>query len=196
MQDRQSGKTRDLTEKFDRSVGSFTWDRWTRNHDFLTAEDHGESPASVGDSPRLGDRQCRRRFVAGPRQMTMLMISVLMSNAGSILHARCLSQRQTRFGSFDCRRLNSGWREPSVAVTAHERRAVVEDRHAAVGVVHIQRREQQGGSGVHGQAAGIRSGEKISSKIFDPRRAARGMGKRVVVSVEPGVVRGEWHTWW
>ena len=25
VQDRQSGKTRDLTEKFDRSVGSFTW---------------------------------------------------------------------------------------------------------------------------------------------------------------------------
>src|SRR5438270_1497271 len=28
VQDRQSGKTRDLTEKFDRSVGSFTW--WAR----------------------------------------------------------------------------------------------------------------------------------------------------------------------
>ena len=26
VQDRQSGKTRDLTEKFDRSVGSFAWE--------------------------------------------------------------------------------------------------------------------------------------------------------------------------
>jgi dipeptidyl aminopeptidase/acylaminoacyl peptidase len=42
VQDRQSGKTRDLTEKFDRSVGSFAWSV----KDFLsfTVEDHGESP--------------------------------------------------------------------------------------------------------------------------------------------------------
>ena len=50
VQDRQSGKTRDVTEKFDRSVGSFTW--WDKNLGkgdgnirlFFSAEDHGESP--------------------------------------------------------------------------------------------------------------------------------------------------------
>ncbi|HXY60268.1 MAG TPA: S9 family peptidase [Chthoniobacterales bacterium] len=43
VQDRQSGKTRDLTEKFDRSVGSFAW-RLDSGSIFFTAEDHGESP--------------------------------------------------------------------------------------------------------------------------------------------------------
>src|SRR5436190_9209169 len=45
VQDRQSGKTRDLTEKFNRSVGSFTWFSGLSNGRlFFTAEDHGESP--------------------------------------------------------------------------------------------------------------------------------------------------------
>jgi dipeptidyl aminopeptidase/acylaminoacyl peptidase len=47
LQDRQSGKTRDLTEKFDRSVGSFAWTEVSKDHPtiiFFTAEDHGESP--------------------------------------------------------------------------------------------------------------------------------------------------------
>src|SRR2546429_1188554 len=45
VQDRQTGKTRDLTEKFDRSVGSFTWFSGLSNGGlFFTAEDHGESP--------------------------------------------------------------------------------------------------------------------------------------------------------
>jgi dipeptidyl aminopeptidase/acylaminoacyl peptidase len=46
VQDRQSGKTRDLTEKFDRSVGSFTWTEVSKVDPiiFFTAEDHGESP--------------------------------------------------------------------------------------------------------------------------------------------------------
>src|SRR5438034_5186103 len=50
VQDRQSGQTRDLTDKFDRSVGSFTsWDKgWDKDVGnvrlFFSAEDHGESP--------------------------------------------------------------------------------------------------------------------------------------------------------
>jgi dipeptidyl aminopeptidase/acylaminoacyl peptidase len=51
VQARQSGKTRDLTEKFDRSVGSFTWAKFRWNHDepdfdqvFFSAEDHGDAP--------------------------------------------------------------------------------------------------------------------------------------------------------
>jgi dipeptidyl aminopeptidase/acylaminoacyl peptidase len=45
VQDRQSGKTRDLTEKFDRSVGSFTWMSDLSNGGlFFVAEDHGEAP--------------------------------------------------------------------------------------------------------------------------------------------------------
>src|ERR1043166_3614329 len=43
VQDRQSGKTRDLTEKFDRSVGSFTWIPSSKAICFA-AEDHGEAP--------------------------------------------------------------------------------------------------------------------------------------------------------
>jgi dipeptidyl aminopeptidase/acylaminoacyl peptidase len=47
IQDRESRQTRDLTDKFDRSVGSFTW--WNKDKDanirlFFSAEDHGESP--------------------------------------------------------------------------------------------------------------------------------------------------------
>jgi dipeptidyl aminopeptidase/acylaminoacyl peptidase len=46
VQDRQSGKTRDLTEKFDRSVGSFviTPDAPDVNAVIFSAEDHGEAP--------------------------------------------------------------------------------------------------------------------------------------------------------
>jgi dipeptidyl aminopeptidase/acylaminoacyl peptidase len=45
VQDRQSGQTRDLTQKFDRSVGSFTWFSDATNGGlFFTAEDKGESP--------------------------------------------------------------------------------------------------------------------------------------------------------
>jgi dipeptidyl aminopeptidase/acylaminoacyl peptidase len=43
LQDRQSGKTRDLTEKFDRSLGSFAWGP-TANAFCFAAEDHGEAP--------------------------------------------------------------------------------------------------------------------------------------------------------
>src|SRR5215475_9185552 len=43
VQDRQSGKTRDLTEKFDRSPGSFAWAP-TANAICFAAEDHGEAP--------------------------------------------------------------------------------------------------------------------------------------------------------
>src|SRR4029077_4039715 len=52
VQDRQSGKTRDVTEKFDRSVGSFAWAVFQRRPEstdtidgiFFAAEDHGEAP--------------------------------------------------------------------------------------------------------------------------------------------------------
>ncbi len=45
VQDRQSGQMRDLTQKFDRSVGSFTWFSDISNSGvFFTAEDKGESP--------------------------------------------------------------------------------------------------------------------------------------------------------
>jgi dipeptidyl aminopeptidase/acylaminoacyl peptidase len=51
VQDRQSAKTRDLTDKFGRSVGSFTWAKFRWNPDeedldelFFTAEDRGDAP--------------------------------------------------------------------------------------------------------------------------------------------------------
>jgi dipeptidyl aminopeptidase/acylaminoacyl peptidase len=43
VQDRKTGKTRDTTEKFDRSVGSFAWGPAASAICFA-AEDHGESP--------------------------------------------------------------------------------------------------------------------------------------------------------
>jgi dipeptidyl aminopeptidase/acylaminoacyl peptidase len=45
VQDRKSGQTRDLTEKFDRSVGSFTW--FGHSALLFSAEDHGASPIFV-----------------------------------------------------------------------------------------------------------------------------------------------------
>src|SRR5438552_10756818 len=45
VQDRQSGEIRDLTEKFDRSAGSFAWMSDVSNVGlFFAAEDHGETP--------------------------------------------------------------------------------------------------------------------------------------------------------
>src|SRR5437762_7121502 len=37
----------------------------------------------------------------------------------------------------------------------------------------------------------MQSEEKISAQVFDPWRAARGLGKRVDVSMERGAVRGD-----
>src|SRR5215472_4664883 len=55
VQDRQSGKIRDLTEKFDRSLGSFAWAP-TSNAICFAVEDHGEAPiysvAIENDQPR------------------------------------------------------------------------------------------------------------------------------------------------
>jgi dipeptidyl aminopeptidase/acylaminoacyl peptidase len=55
VQDRQSEKTRDVTEKFDRSVGSFTWTITPRPREkpirpiLFAAEDQGESPLFLVD---------------------------------------------------------------------------------------------------------------------------------------------------
>ena len=45
VQDRQSGKTRDLTEKYDRSIGSFAWEQNSKAI-LLITEHHGEAPIS------------------------------------------------------------------------------------------------------------------------------------------------------
>jgi dipeptidyl aminopeptidase/acylaminoacyl peptidase len=52
VQDRQSGETRDLTEKFDHSVGSFAWGAALADATAIlfTAEDHGDSPLFVSFS--------------------------------------------------------------------------------------------------------------------------------------------------
>ena len=52
LQDRQSGKVRDLTDKFDRSVGSFCW-RADSQTIFFSSGDHGQSPVyafSIADN--------------------------------------------------------------------------------------------------------------------------------------------------
>jgi dipeptidyl aminopeptidase/acylaminoacyl peptidase len=43
VRDRQSGETRDLTEKFDRSIGSFTWGFLGDSFIYYAAEDHGDA---------------------------------------------------------------------------------------------------------------------------------------------------------
>jgi dipeptidyl aminopeptidase/acylaminoacyl peptidase len=54
VQDRQSGKTRNLTEKFDRWVGSFAWSLCGDETIAFTYENHGE--ALIGSvSARIGD---------------------------------------------------------------------------------------------------------------------------------------------
>jgi dipeptidyl aminopeptidase/acylaminoacyl peptidase len=50
LQDRQSGKT-DLTEKFDRSVGSFTWS--SSGKVWFSFEDHGAAPVFAADATAL-----------------------------------------------------------------------------------------------------------------------------------------------
>ena len=50
--DRQEGKVRDLTEKFDHSVSSFTWASNSKDI-FYSAEDHGESPIFLISSDGL-----------------------------------------------------------------------------------------------------------------------------------------------
>ena len=45
VQDRQSGEIRDLTEKYDRSIGSFAWGQNSKAI-LLTTEHHGEAPIS------------------------------------------------------------------------------------------------------------------------------------------------------
>jgi dipeptidyl aminopeptidase/acylaminoacyl peptidase len=65
VQDRQSGKTRDLTEKFDRSVGSFTWmfdpEPSGLKAIVFSTENHGSSPMGIvwierepEEPPKLG----------------------------------------------------------------------------------------------------------------------------------------------
>jgi dipeptidyl aminopeptidase/acylaminoacyl peptidase len=51
VQDRQSGKIRDLTEKFERSVGSFTWS--SSGKVWFSFEDHGEAPVFAADATAL-----------------------------------------------------------------------------------------------------------------------------------------------
>jgi dipeptidyl aminopeptidase/acylaminoacyl peptidase len=74
VQERQSGKIRDLTEKFDRSVGSFTWVPDAVSI-YFAAEDHGNAPIGIqsirSDSPpRLfSDVEVHADdLVAGPAQ--------------------------------------------------------------------------------------------------------------------------------
>ena len=49
VQDRQSGETRDLTQKFEGSIGSFTWFPSTPTTIWFTAEDRGQSPLFLID---------------------------------------------------------------------------------------------------------------------------------------------------
>ncbi len=110
VQDRQSGKTRDLTEQFDRSVGSYCWSPES-NAICFAAEDHGEAPiysVSLNDNQptetvRLhaddlmfganGALYFTRMSVAAPNEIwrlvfTDLALSNLAQTAGDALMAK------------------------------------------------------------------------------------------------------------
>jgi dipeptidyl aminopeptidase/acylaminoacyl peptidase len=84
VQDRQSGKTRDLTEKFDRSVGSFTWMPDVQNGGIaLSAEDHGQSPiyaVFVGQDGPMA--------IAGDTESDQLHADDIICNHGAIYFTR------------------------------------------------------------------------------------------------------------
>jgi dipeptidyl aminopeptidase/acylaminoacyl peptidase len=104
VQDRQSGKTRDVTENFDRSVGSFAW---APDSEFVwfTTEDHGEAPISYVDA--LQGRELReltrlhaddltfgpgnrlfftRMSVSAPNEIYRLDIPESKGNAAAVTH--------------------------------------------------------------------------------------------------------------
>ena len=177
VQDRQSGKTRDLTESFDRSVGNFAWERNSKAI-LSTAEDRGEAPIF-----RLGlDRE---QPIGLPR-----------------MHADDLAvaaNDQVFFTRMSLAAPNEIWslfpskESAKIGVVTHMNDALLSpDRHAAIRILHVQRRERRGGAGIHGEAARIRSSEEISAQILDPRRAARGVGKFVDLPLERGAVRSQW----
>jgi dipeptidyl aminopeptidase/acylaminoacyl peptidase len=104
VQDRQSGKTRDLMEKFDRSVGSFAW---ASDPEFVwfTAEDRGEAPIWYVDASQSrelrevarlhaddvtfgpGNRLFFTRMSAGaPNEIYRLDIPESKGNAAAVTH--------------------------------------------------------------------------------------------------------------
>ncbi len=83
VQDRQTGKTRDLTEKFDRSVGGFVW----RPHQAFinfSAEDHGECPlfgvSLDGKAPVPGPRLFADDLAFGKAGLYFTRMSVAAPN--------------------------------------------------------------------------------------------------------------------
>jgi dipeptidyl aminopeptidase/acylaminoacyl peptidase len=87
VQDRQSKKTRDLTEKFDRSLGSFAWAP-TSNAICFAAEDHGEAPIY---SVAIENDQ--------PSEIARLHADDLTFGAnGALYFTRCRLRRLTRSG--------------------------------------------------------------------------------------------------
>ena len=104
VQDRQSGKTRDVTETFDRSIGSFAWDPDSELV-WFTAEDHGEAPISYVDA--LQEKELRevarlhaddlafgpgnrlfftRMSVGAPNEIYRLDIPESKGNAAAVTH--------------------------------------------------------------------------------------------------------------
>jgi dipeptidyl aminopeptidase/acylaminoacyl peptidase len=112
VQDRQSGKTRDVTEKFDRSVGSFAWIPNSKAICFA-AEDHGEAPVySIG----LGSNP--------PVEITRLHADDLVFGANGALYFTRMSivapNEIWRLGFTDPAPLNSAQDSGDTLVTKHD----------------------------------------------------------------------------
>ena len=67
--------------------------------------------------------------------------------------------------------------------------AALRGRHVAARILLVHRRERRQGPRLPGQAAELRRLEEISREVPHPRRAARGLGRRLELSLESRTVR-------
>ena len=186
VQDRQSDQTRDLTENFDRSVGSFAWEPNSKRLAFA-AEDHGGAPVfavSVG------------------------METKPAGGGADALHADDLvfSGDVLFFTRMSARAPNEIWREDPASkdeIGTYSLdsflKPVTHMNDALLSQIDMQPLESFTFKGANDEEVqgfmvkppGIRSEQKVSAEISDPRRAAGRVGKFVDISMERGVVRGE-----
>jgi len=88
-------------------------------------------------------------------------------------------------------KLRTSWRCENGGADCDERRGVIEDRHATVGVIHVKGANNEEVQGFMIKPPGFDPAKKYPLKFLISRRAARGVGKFVDVSLERGVVRGQ-----
>ncbi len=189
---RQTGEIKNLTEGFDRWVGSFTWapDSYSI---FFAAEDKGESP--LYELRLLGPTAITRspakslllRFANGESARERHCFSIGMSiqhrmrsTALFIPWAKAMRQSPPEMFDLTCKRIRT-----STALTHLNERRTFTNLHAADRVLLVHGREQDQSSRLPSKAAKLRCKQKISGKASHPRWTARRLGRRLVVPLEP-----------